>query len=129
MWFRRPRPPSDDVPGLLGFVLSEESEAFLAGQMVEHARGQGRRLGPWALLNGVAHASLEEVEGIACDESRPSVERDLAVATLAATGGSREELSRVQRDHLVPLELSLVGQVVSSRAVLELASRALFMTS
>ncbi len=129
MWLRRARRVSEDTTEPDGGPLADECEAFLAGQLLAHLRLQGRAVPAWVMLNGVAHASAQEVQDIATDESRSPVEREIAAAALAATGSSPEELERVQRAHLVPLELSLIGRVVTSRGLLELASHALFMTS
>jgi hypothetical protein len=100
--------------------LAAEVEAFLAGRLVDHLSGRHQPVPPWAALNRLAHADLADLlrllEGVDLGWlAHPSsgqaywapAERFVA-GHLLATARTPEDLGRVQRATLVPLELGLI---------------------
>jgi len=111
-------------------ALAEECEAFLAGRWADCRRTQDRPLPPWAWLNQAAHADvgrLREAAGRPADKTSrrgDDIQAVLARAVLAAS--APDDLVRLQREVLVPLELHLMGAVLSPRRAVELVTAALF---
>ena len=93
-------------------------------------RTQDRPLPPWAWLNQAAHADvgrLREAAGRPADKTSrrgDDIQAVLARAVLAAS--APDDLVRLQREVLVPLELHLMGAVLSPRRAVELVTAALF---
>ena len=113
-----------------GRHVGRECESFLAGRWAVERRSQDRPLPRWAWLNQVAHGDLDGIREAA---ARPSgstpwrgddIQAVLARAVLAA--GPPDDLSRVQREILVPLELRVMATVMSPRRAVELVGAALF---
>ena len=108
----------------------EECEAFLAGRWADCRRTQDRPLPPWAWLNQAAHADIGRLREAAARPADQTSRRGddiqpvLARAVLAASGSG--DLGRLQREVLVPLELHLMGAVLSPRRAVELVTAALF---
>lgn len=147
---RRPKKPreasGDGGAGLLsnlslGEALAGEAEAFLAGRLAEHLVDVGRPVPPWALLNRLAHGSVEQLAVLAITtdagwRSHPSLgnpawvatERSLATRLLRDVP-TPESLWQVQAAVLVPLELQLIAdagrQSLTPGHVMGAASRAL----
>jgi hypothetical protein len=100
-------------------ALSGETEAFLEGRLVEHLVAAGRKVPAWAVLNKVAHASVRELAdlvetdagtgsaGVVAGPLWLSAQRSLA-SRLVGCGARPDEIKRVQRAVLVPLELWLI---------------------
>lgn len=121
-------------------ALSGEAEAFLEGRLVEHLVAAHRKVPAWAVLNKVAHASVRELAdlvetdagtGSAGGVAGPlwlSAQRSLA-SRLVGGGARPDEIKRVQRAVLVPLELWLIERskvdTVTPRQVIGAASDAL----
>ena len=100
-------------------ALSAETEAFLQGRLVEHLAAAGRPVPAWAILNKLAHASphdlAELVDAIGTTgrqpEARPPawlVAQAWLASRLVRTSTEPDETSRLQRQLLIPLELSLI---------------------
>jgi hypothetical protein len=102
--------------------LADETEAFLHGTLAGLLARQLRTLPPWLLVNGPAHATPGELRRLAQGKAAPVVlvgappsyrgawmmaERSVLLHLLA-TAGDDDELGRVQREVLVPLELGLI---------------------
>lgn len=104
--------------------LAEETEAFLRGTLAELLARQLRTLPPWLLVNRPAHATVAELRRLVEGKAAPVVivaappgyrgawmmaERSVVLHLLATVGGD-DELRRLQREVLVPLELDLVDR-------------------
>jgi hypothetical protein len=102
--------------------LIDETEAFLRGTLAELLAGQLRSLPPWLLVNRLAHGDVDVLRRLVRGELPPLTiaaahpgygrawmlaERLLVLRLLRSAGGP-EEIRRVQRDVLVPVELELV---------------------
>jgi hypothetical protein len=142
----RPVPPSEPDDGLASSRawrdsgLADEVEAFLAGRMVDHLTASRRPVPAWAVLNRLAHADRSDlvhfVEGANVDWTvHPSFGQPYWAAAerfvaghLLARGRTPEDLGRLQRATLVPLELGLIERTKIDRLtadeVLELAAEA-----
>jgi hypothetical protein len=110
--------------------LVDECEAFLAGRWAELRRQQGRVVSPWAWLNQAAHADVETLQASAVRPAcaLPSTSDDLEplLARALLSVGTPDDVARVQREVLVPLELHVMGIIVSPRRLVELVTTALF---
>jgi hypothetical protein len=136
--FRR-RPPEDRRPGE-GLAsprawpdsgIGAEIEAFLTGRMVDHLAAQQLPVPAWAVINRLAHATRAElvqlVEGTGRDGDlgrtivQPQWEASerFVAGHLLATTGSADDLWRVQRATLVPLELRLITHTKLGRLTAE----------
>jgi hypothetical protein len=111
-------------------VVARECESFLAGRWGLDRRNQSRPLPRWAWLDQVAHGDVDDLREAA---ARPSgstpwrghdIQGVLARAVLAA--GPLDDLSRVQREVLVPLELRVMATVLSPRRAVELVVAAMY---
>jgi hypothetical protein len=113
-------------------VLGDEVEAFLEGRLVEHLLARGRVVPAWTVLNKVAHATFEELVGLARSGASEGAEpvwlraqRALA-AELVDRSSTPGGVVGVQREMLVPLELWLIersqAETMTSRRVIEIAS-------
>jgi hypothetical protein len=143
---RRPIPRSDPDDGLgssrawRDSGLADEVEAFLAGRLVDHLTAAGQRVPAWAVLNRLAHADRPDlvrfVEGAnigwvvhpsSGQASWVPAERFVA-GHLLVRALTPEQLGRLQRAALVPLELGLIERTkierLSADEVLELAAKA-----
>lgn len=149
-----PRPPPDDgagrgrerpptgptLPLSQAAALGDEVEAFVHGCLVDHLLAVDRPVPAWAVLNRLAHASVDELtelaaaDGTATGGSPPRepawlrAQRSLAAALI--TDATRpDDVVSFQRAVLVPLELWVIqrsrSEVVNSRRVIDLASEAL----
>ena len=109
-------------------ALGLECEAFLEGRYVESLEGEGLPVPVWAWFNRAAHADRAAVERHARTSPTPErahtlpetavvVERSLLTHTDPA-------FRALQRDVLVPLELDLMNNILSPRAVLERLTQA-----
>ena len=123
--FGRPARPSDpddryaSSQAWRDLGLADEVEAFLAGRLVNHLTASRQPMPAWAVLNRLAHADhsdlLRLVEGAADWIAHPSsgqaywvaAERFVA-AHLLARARTPDDLGRLQRAALVPLELVLI---------------------
>ena len=113
-------------------ALSDECAAFLAGRWADERDDPERPLPMWAWLNLVAHGDLERIRATAArtdgaPHGSDQLQSVLASAVISAIPAG--ELTRVQRDVLVPLELERMSTPSSPRRVLELVSTALFEPS
>jgi hypothetical protein len=152
MWFphfrRQPEPQDnprgDDLDASRSWRdsgLADEIELFLRGRLVEHMTVNRRPVPAWAVLNRLAHADRSElvrlVEGVEISWiTHPSTaqpywapaERFVA-GHMLARARTPEELGRLQRAALVPLELGLIERATSERLtadqVLEMGAEAL----
>ena len=109
--------------------FADECASFLAGQWCDEF-DDGRPVPVWAWVNQVAHAdeATLRISAVAQPSDRRSdrVRSTLARAVLAAADGGRE-LPDLQRELLVPIELSLMtDDAHSPRHVVELVTAALF---
>jgi hypothetical protein len=76
---------------------------------VEHFVATSQRVPPWALVNRLAHGSIEQLQAIGGREPRAVVERSLALRLLVGAG-SPAGVRVAQQQVLVPVELSLIEQ-------------------
>ena len=106
------------------YSLGEECAAILAGTYRSWCEEQALPLRPWVYLNRVAHASSADLER--CREE-PGPETNLPrtwddvqqlVEEIVRTTVRPVDLPDLQRDVLVPLELSLFESDMSPRAAL-----------
>jgi hypothetical protein len=120
--------------------LADEVEAFLAGRLVDHMIVARQPVPAWAVLNRLAHADRSDlvrfVEGANVDwVVHPSSRQPYWVASerfvaghLLALAGTPDDLGRLQRATLVPLELRLVERTkvdqLTADEVLELGADA-----
>jgi hypothetical protein len=124
--FRRRRPydrefgSDDQTPAVLsatGVALAEEAEAFLAGRLADRFADTGRGVPAWALLNRLAHGSIDELTALLVAaqggwRAHPSAlvwtaaERRLALRLLS-TSGTPGELRSLQSAVLIPVEFEL----------------------
>jgi hypothetical protein len=100
-----------------GKLLSEESQAFLAGRYLECAAGGPASAPGWAWLNRIAHGSrhdLARAASMGCASSDCSgmtaFMAYLAAEVLATADRLDVPLETVQRTTLIPLELALSHQ-------------------
>jgi hypothetical protein len=113
-------------------ALPDECAAFLAGRWAEERDDPERPLPMWAWLNLVAHGDLDRIQAVAArtdGASRGSDQLQSVLARAVISAIPAGELTRVQRDVLVPLELELINTPSSPRRVLELVTTALFEPS
>jgi hypothetical protein len=143
----RPLPPSEPDHGLASSRawrdsgLADELEAFLAGRLVDHLTVTRQPVPAWAVLNRLAHADrcdlVRLVEGASIDwmATHPSSAQPYWTAAerfvaghLLALARTPEDLGRLQRATLVPLELGLIARTrighLTADQVLELGAEA-----
>ena len=116
-WFRALDSRSSwDSPG-----VADEAGAFLDGHLVESMKSAGTTVPPWMWLNAVAHGDQERLAWLASDLGGAAVggsgaaggsgwrwaRARLAAELLSAGNGDAAVVAALQRDVLVPLELSL----------------------
>jgi len=108
--------------------LAAEAEAWTNGELAEtRLSGQAHGLAPWLILNRVAHADLNVLRRVSREESvgtkrrrhRPwaTAERSLVHQVLAAAA-SPDDLVRLQRRVLLPLEMQLVERSKTTNVTL-----------
>ena len=148
MWWRRGRddgegstPPHARPKGpvsatsVAAAVLAEETEAFLSGRLVEHYLERGIEVPAWAWLNAVAHRSDAQLAAMVM-AGRPervprALERwydarlTLAVVVLDLARYSHEDITNLQHDALIPLEIHLAGARLEPQVLVERAVDAL----
>jgi hypothetical protein len=110
--------------------VGEECDAFLAGRLVTFRWPDGTPTPVWTWLNETAHGEIEQIVAIAsltitADTAVPERTRTLLARALLGVG-PRSGVAALQQRVLVPLELELVGQVMSPRRLVELVGRALY---
>ena len=116
------RPPTYESAQLIA-----ETEAFLAGDYVDHLWRRGMAAPGWAWLNRLAHGDVRSIGKIrrsaavssaAWEDSRDAAwtaaQRVLAMELLDLVNGDPEALFRVQQRALIPLELQLIGAEADS---------------
>ena len=130
----RPRIPLHH-PAVRGAALAivDGCEAFLTGTYAALVEGEPGDVPAWIVLNRVAHATADELRTLVAGEaSRPAwfdAEQRVAARVLDFAAGDDDEVRRMQRSVLVPLELWLAGPGSSAQlgadAVLALAGESL----
>lgn len=116
MWHRN-RKARRSAPEPVGCDIVHECELYLAGRYAHHLQSAGRPVPSWAWLNPLAHGTREEVAswaGGARHRDAPP-EWSQAITFLAGTvlevaGDDPAELSCLQQQILVPLELQLAAK-------------------
>lgn len=111
--------------------VADEVEAYLTGRIVDHLSVRHTSVPAWAVLNRLAHADRDELEVLVAGEggghgafsviSEPpwaSSERCIA-ANLLARAPTPEELVRIQRTTLIPVELRLIERSKVGRITAE----------
>ena len=114
-----------------GYSAGEECDAYLAGTYQEWCQRLGLELSPWTYLNRVAHADwralrgsdLEDAERRASARSWSDV--GVMIEDLLLERVHPEDLSRVQREVLIPLELELCNRLISPRQAFARAESAI----
>ena len=116
-------------------VLADETEAFLSGRLVELYLERGIAVPAWAWLNAVAHRSDAQLaamvlagrpERVALDLGRWYDARlTLAVVVLDIARYSHEEITELQHEALIPLEIRLAGAPLEPQVLVERAVDAL----
>ena len=101
------------------------SEALVRGALTRHLRAEHRPVPPWALLNQVAHGTLDDLLAAATGADGSPTEVSLARAVLARVADG-QALAQLQSTFLVPLEHTLSEEIVSPRRILELVTDELF---
>lgn len=101
-----------------------DAEAFLGGAYCDLLRLSGAPIPGWAQLNALAHGDVTDIRRIRrgsrakelitngnwFEQSWSSARRVLAGEIMALVDGDPEELSRVQRHVLIPLEFRLMRE-------------------
>jgi hypothetical protein len=119
-------------------ALGDEVEAFMHGRLIDYLVGASRPVPAWAVLNLLAHATVEELAALVSvgaagpvpsspgEPAWVSAQRSLAAELLT---GAPDDVVGFQRAVLVPLELWVIrrsrSEAVSSRRALDLAADAL----
>jgi hypothetical protein len=102
------RRATEQGPGLVA-----ECEAFLAGRYLSSCAGQGGRLPAWVWLSTLAHGNRADIEALADGEAGlldgPGPAQYFARQLLDIADMHRSSLRSLQRELLVPLELSCDG--------------------
>lgn len=111
-------------------AVGDECDAFLAGRLVPFRWPDGTPTPVWTWLNETAHGDIEQIVAVASQtitEETGVPERTRTLLARALLGvGPRSGVPALQQRVLVPLELELVGQVMSPRRLVELVGRALY---
>ena len=111
-----------DEPASPERQLADETEAFLDGTLAELLAGRLRSLPPWLLINRIAHGDVDELRGLVQGDIAPltivggpvgynrtwAMAQRALVLHLLGSGRDHDEIRRVQRKVLVPLELQLI---------------------
>ena len=106
--------------------IADEVIAFLAGRLVDHLVATSQPVPPWAVLNRLAHGDRADivrlVEGQPPLATHPSaaqrawtVSERFVAGHLLAAAPTPEDLGRLQRASLVPLELDLIERTAVDR--------------
>jgi hypothetical protein len=107
-----------------GGGIVADAEAFLRGTYCDLLRLSGAPIPGWAQLNSLAHGDVTSLRRIRrggrakelitngnwFEQSWTSARRVLACEIMVMVGGDPEELSRVQRHILIPLEFRLMRE-------------------
>jgi hypothetical protein len=118
---QQPVPPPAAGPATSEPTLADEVEAFVNGELVELLVAAGRPvpLPSWLALNRLSHAPLQVLARVAAGEPAAGApERDLGWAEaerslafrLLSCGRDPNDVRRVQREVLVPLERRLIAE-------------------
>lgn len=116
-----------------GSDVADEAAAYLDGRLLEllRAEGAGGLVPPWIWLNAVAHGDQERIAWLASDRVAGGagwrrVRAALADELLRVADGDPAEVARLQREVLVPLELSLAERKdLEPASLLEIATQEL----
>jgi hypothetical protein len=121
-------------------ALSAETEAFLQGRLVEHLAAAGRPVPAWAIVNKLAHASRHDLAELVDATASTDRQRDVRppawrvtqarlASRLVRTSAEPNETSKLQRQLLIPLELSLIErsktEILTPRQAIAAAADAL----
>jgi hypothetical protein len=101
--------------------VSEECESFLDGSYLVQLAARNKPVPGWVWMNRLAHAERAEIEALAdgTDATMAALPGRvqwhgavsfLATEVLGVVAASQRSLRQVQRDVLVPLELSLAAE-------------------
>ena len=115
---------NDDDP-VIATPVGDECASFLAGTVAAVHRVDGHAP-VWTWLNVIAHGDSSAVEALADDGETADVERATQATIARAVRADGRELTALQRDVLVPLEVGLVGTVMTPRRLVELVGKAIF---
>ena len=110
-------------------VLADEAEAFLSGRLVEYYLERGQAVPAWAWLNAIAHRTDAQLAAMVL-AGRPErvplelgrwydARLTLAVVVLDIARYSREEVSELQHDALIPLEIELAGASIPPHGLVQ----------
>jgi hypothetical protein len=148
MWWRRGRDkqgrnePAEEhstapvsAASLAADLLAVETEAFLSGRLAEHYIDRGVEVPAWAWLNAVAHRNDAELAAMVL-AGRPErvplalgrwydARLTLAVVVLDIARYSREDITELQQEALIPLEIGLAGAPLEPQVLVERAVDAL----
>ena len=104
--------------------VSAECEAFLAGTLAEEIAPSGTAP-VWSWLNAIAHGDADLVQRLSAVEAASIGEVTVSTIAKAVIADGRT-LDELQHEVLVPLELSIVGKLLTPRRLIELVGRSLF---
>lgn len=118
-----------------GELLADETEAYLSGRLVEYYLERGIEVPAWAWLNAVAHRNDAQLAAMVL-AGRPErvplelgrwydARLTLAVVVLDIARYSREDVTELQQDALIPLEIELAGAPLAPQNLVERAVAAL----
>lgn len=140
-WFRRRKqrartePAAVSAASVAGDLLVEEAEAYLSGRLAEYYMDRGVEVPAWAWLNAVAHRSDAQLAAMVLAGRPDQVSLELgrwydarltlAVVVLDIARYSREDITELQHDALIPLEIELAGERLAPQALVEKAVDAL----
>ena len=118
-----------------GELLANETEAYLSGRLVEYYLERGTVVPAWAWLNAVAHRNDAQLAAMVM-AGRPErvplemgrwydARLTLAVVVLDIARYSHEDISELQQEALIPLEIALAGAPLAPQGLVERAVAAL----
>jgi hypothetical protein len=97
--------------------LVQETESFLCGRVRDRYVEQGLSVPPWAELNWLAHAEPSDVRARAAQQPGQETKGTWSWATgilarelVSNAGGKQDAMLELQRQCLIPMELTLMGQ-------------------
>lgn len=111
--------------------LGSECEAYLSGDYLRWLLTAGLPVAGWAWLNRAAHGDLDDLRHHVAELGVPSQaccfpHAALLVEAMVVTTTAADDLHDLQLDLLIPLELEVMSQTVSPRALVERVSRTLY---
>lgn len=132
-WFSPPDPRSTGGRHALDVLddhtVADECQAFLAGAYVDARHADGCSAPIWSWMNEAAHADaahLTALSTVPIDDVDVELRTRVLLARAVVSAARTQPLADLQRDVLVPLELTVMGTDPTPRRLIELVARALY---